>query len=142
MAFKVASTDVAWWHRIGESGKPTRSWAACFSDPAKQTNFWDMAMARANADELANFNILVEKWDSTASKIGGKRGGSKAKPGGAKGFTTARAGTSNTRAAAQDAASSIQDQVAGMPAAAQAALLKTLTAALSKSVAEDKGGKR
>jgi hypothetical protein len=39
MTFKVASTDVAWWHRIGESGKPTRSWAACFSDPAKQTNF-------------------------------------------------------------------------------------------------------
>jgi hypothetical protein len=25
MAFKVASTDVTWWHRIGESGKPTRS---------------------------------------------------------------------------------------------------------------------
>jgi hypothetical protein len=25
MTFKVASTDVAWWHRIGESGKPTRS---------------------------------------------------------------------------------------------------------------------
>jgi hypothetical protein len=22
---RVASTDVAWWHRIGESGKPTRS---------------------------------------------------------------------------------------------------------------------
>jgi hypothetical protein len=138
MAFKVASTDVAWWHRIGESGKPTRSWAAYFSDPAKQTNFWDMAMARAN--ELANFNIVVEKWDS--SKIGGKRGGSKGKPGGAKGYTTARAGASNTRAAAQEAASSIQDQVAGMPAAAQAALLQTLTAALSKSVAEDKGGKR
>jgi hypothetical protein len=105
-----------------------------------------MAMARAN--ELANFNIVVEKWDS--SKIGGKRGGSKGKPGGANlksgpsrpGYTTARAGTSNTRAAAQDAASSIQDQVAGMPAAAQAALLQTLTAALSKSVAEDKGGKR
>jgi hypothetical protein len=97
-----------------------------------------MAMARAN--ELANFNIVVEKWDS--SKIGGKRGGSKGKPGGAKGYTTARAGTSNTRAAAQDAASSIQDQVAGMPAAAQAALLQILTAALSKSVAEDKGGKR
>jgi hypothetical protein len=74
--FKVASTDVAWWHRIGESGKPTGSWAACFSDPAKHTNFWDMAMARAN--ELANFNIVVEKWDS--SKIGGKRGGSKGKP--------------------------------------------------------------
>jgi hypothetical protein len=70
MTFKVALTDVAWWHRIGESGKPTRSWAACFSDPAKQTNFWDMAMALAN--ELANFNIVVEKWDS--SKIGGKRG--------------------------------------------------------------------
>jgi hypothetical protein len=40
-------------------------------------------------------------------------------------------GTSNTQAAAQDAASSIQNQVAGMPAAAQAALLQTLTAALS-----------
>jgi hypothetical protein len=25
MAFKVASSDVAWWHRIGESRKPTRS---------------------------------------------------------------------------------------------------------------------
>jgi hypothetical protein len=61
-----------------------------------------MAMARAN--ELANFNIVVEKWDS--SKIGGKRGGSKGKPGGAKVYTTARAGTSNTRAAAQDATSS------------------------------------
>jgi hypothetical protein len=56
----------------------------------------------------------------------------------------ARAGTSNTRAAAQDAPSSIQDQVACMPAQAadQAALLQTLTAALSKSVAGDKGGKR
>jgi hypothetical protein len=129
MTFKVASTDVAWWHRIGELGEPTRtSWAACFSDPAKQTNFWDMAMALAN--ELANFNIMVEKWDS--SKIGGKRGGSKGKHGGAKGYTTARAGTSNPRAAAQDAASSIQDQVAGMTAADQAALLQTLTAALSK----------
>jgi hypothetical protein len=32
---------------------------------------WDMAMALAN--KLANFNIVVEKWDS--SKIGGKRGG-------------------------------------------------------------------
>jgi hypothetical protein len=39
-------------------------------------------------------------------------------------------------------ASSIQDQVAGMTAADQAALLQTLTAALSKSVAGDKGGKR
>jgi hypothetical protein len=38
-------------------------WAACFSDPAKQTNFWDMAMALAN--ELAKFNIVVEKWDSS-----------------------------------------------------------------------------
>jgi hypothetical protein len=43
---------------------------------------------------------------------------------------------------AQDAASAIQDQVAGMSAADQAALLQTLTAALSKSVAGDKGGKR
>jgi hypothetical protein len=45
----------------------------------------------------------------------------------------AKAGTSNTRAAAQDAASSIQDQVAGMPAAAQEALIQRLTIALSKS---------
>jgi hypothetical protein len=130
MTFKVALTDVAWWHRIGESGKPTRSWSACLPDPAKQTNFWDMAMVLAN--ELANFHIVVKKWDS--SKIGGKRGCSKGKHGGAKGYTTAKAGTSNTRAAAQDAASSIQDQVAGMTAADQAALLRTLTAALSKLV--------
>jgi hypothetical protein len=66
MTFKVASTDVAWWHRIGDSRKPTRSWAACFSGPAKQSNFWDMAMALA--DELASFNIVVEKRDSC--KIG------------------------------------------------------------------------
>jgi hypothetical protein len=33
-------------------------------------------------------------------------------------------------------------QVADMPAAAQAALLQSLTAALSKSVAAEKGGKR
>jgi hypothetical protein len=57
----------------GESGKPTRSWAANFFDSAKQTNFCDMAMALAN--KLANFNIVVEKWDS--GKIGDKRGGSK-----------------------------------------------------------------
>jgi hypothetical protein len=75
---------------------------------------------------LANFNIVVEKWDSSTN--GGKRSGSKGKHGGAKGYTTARAGTSNTRAAAQDAASSIQDRVEGMPAADQAALLQTLTA--------------
>jgi hypothetical protein len=56
VTFKVASTDAVWWHLIGELGKPTRSWAACFSDSlAKQTNFWDMAMALA--DELANFNM-------------------------------------------------------------------------------------
>jgi hypothetical protein len=97
-------------------------------------------MTKALANKLANFHIVLGKWDS--SKIGGKRGGSKGKPGGAKGYTTARAGTSNTRAAAQDAASSIQDQVAGMPAADQTALLQTLIAALSKSVAGDKGGKR
>jgi hypothetical protein len=89
---------------VGEA-HPSRSWAPCFSDPAKQTNFWDMAVALAN--ELANFNIMVEKWDS--SKIGCKRGSSKGKQGGAKGHTTARAGTSNTRAATQDAAISIQD---------------------------------
>jgi hypothetical protein len=42
----------------------------------------------ARAKELANFNIVVEKWDS--SKIGGKRSGSKGKQGGAKGYTTAQ----------------------------------------------------
>jgi hypothetical protein len=45
-------------------------------------------MAMALANELANFNIVVEKWDS--SKVGGKRGGSKGKQGGAKGYTTAQ----------------------------------------------------
>jgi hypothetical protein len=80
------------------------------------------------------------KWDS--SKIGGKRDGFKGKQGAPKGYTTARAGTSNTRAAAQDAASSIFNQVVCMPAADQAALLQSLTAALSESVVGDKGGKR
>jgi hypothetical protein len=76
-----------------------------------------------------SFDTVVEKWDS--SKIGGKRGDSKGKQGSAKGCTTATwAGTFNTRAAAQDAASSIY-QVAGVSAAAQAALFQTLTAALS-----------
>jgi hypothetical protein len=69
-----------------QSGKPTRSWAACFSDSAKQTNFWDMA--KALGDELASFNIVVEKWDS--SKNGGKRGGSKGKQRAAKGYRTRR----------------------------------------------------
>jgi hypothetical protein len=41
--------------------------------------------------------------------------------------------------AAQDAARSIQDQVAGMPAAAQAALLQTLMAALPKSAGAGQG---
>jgi hypothetical protein len=75
-------------------------------------------MAMALANELASFNIVVEKWDS--SKIGGKRGGSKGKQEGAEGYTTARAGTSNTRAATQ------------------AALLQTLTTALALQV--DGGG--
>jgi hypothetical protein len=48
----------------------------------------------------------------------------------------------HTGAVAQDAASSIGlVQIAGMPAAAQAVLLQTLTASLFKSVAADKGGK-
>jgi hypothetical protein len=97
-------------------------------------------MAMARAKELANFNIVVEKWVS--SKIGGKRGGSKGKQGGAKGYTTARAGTSNIRCRSRRCELNCKDQVAGMPAAAQAALLQTLTAALSKSVGADKGGKR
>jgi hypothetical protein len=46
-----------WWQRIGESEKPSRSWAAYFSESAKQTNFWDMAMALD--DELASFNIVL-----------------------------------------------------------------------------------
>jgi hypothetical protein len=44
--------------------------AVCFSESAKQIYFWYVAMALV--DELASFNIMVEKWDS--SKIGGKRG--------------------------------------------------------------------
>jgi hypothetical protein len=64
----------------------------------------------------------------------------------AKGYTTARAGIINTWVAAQDAGSSIQNQVAGMPEAIQAALLslQTIIAAplrVSKSVAPIKGGK-
>jgi hypothetical protein len=71
MAFKVASTDVAWKHRTGESGKPTRNWAACFSNPTRQTNFWDMPWCWLTTTA----NIVVEKRD--LSKIGGrKRGGS------------------------------------------------------------------
>jgi hypothetical protein len=50
-----------------------------------------------------------------------KFGGSKGEQGVAKGYKTARAGTSNTQAAAQEAARSFLDQVAGMPVAAQAA---------------------
>jgi hypothetical protein len=95
-------------------------------------------MALALVDELASFNIVVVKWDS--SKIGGKWAA--LREAGIGQGTTARAGTSNTRAAAQDAASSSQDQGTGMPAAAQAALLQTMTAALSQSVAADKGSKR
>jgi hypothetical protein len=79
-------------HAYEENNTKPKSKSMMLSDPAKQTNFWDMAMARAN--ELANFNIVVEKWDS--SKIGGKRGSSKGKQGGAKGYTTARASMMNT----------------------------------------------
>jgi hypothetical protein len=43
------------------------------------------------------------------------------------------------RDAAQDAASSTQNQVAGIPAAAQAALLQTVAAALSKSWRRTRG---
>jgi hypothetical protein len=68
MTLKVAMTTSL--GGIEESGKPTRSCAACFCDSAKQTSFWDMAMALAN--ELASCNIMVEKWDS--SKIDAARG--------------------------------------------------------------------
>jgi hypothetical protein len=81
-------------------------------------------MAMALANELETFSIVVEKWDS--SKIGGKRGGSKGKQGGTKGYTSESKGGHITPVAAQDAASSIQDPGAGMPAAAQAAFLQTL----------------
>jgi hypothetical protein len=57
-------------------------------------------------------------------------------------FMIARAGTSNARAAAQDAASAILDQVAGMPVAAQAALLQRLMTALIKSVAAAAQGRQ
>jgi hypothetical protein len=49
-------------------------------------------------------------------QYGWQEGRLKGKQGAAKGFTTTMAGTSNTRAAAQEAASSILDQVAGMAA--------------------------
>jgi hypothetical protein len=60
MTFKVASTDVAWWHRFvwRARGKPTRSWAACFSDSVKQINFWDMA--RPLGDESTSFFVVVD----------------------------------------------------------------------------------
>jgi hypothetical protein len=115
----------------------------CTSDPAKQTNFWDMAMARAN--ELANFNndsggeVGLEQDRRQEGRLQGEAGRGQRLHDSKSGIIQH---TGCPRAAAQDAASSIQDQVAGMPAAAQAALLQTLTAALSKSVAEDKGGKR
>jgi hypothetical protein len=89
------------------------------------------------ADELANFNIIVvEKWNS--SKIGGKRGSSKGKQGlEERRKVTRQQGrahpTHGPGAAAQDAASSIQNQVACMPAATQAALLQRLSARRSLS---------
>jgi hypothetical protein len=100
------------WHRnIGELGKRTRRWAACFSDPAKHVNFWDMAIALVN--KLASFNIMVEKWDS--SKIAAARGansilGNRERPR-VKLHDLARAGTSDTRAAAQDAAGRAQSRI-------------------------------
>jgi hypothetical protein len=77
---------------------------------------YHLDMARALTTELAKVNIVAKKCDS--SKIGGKSlGRLQEEAGRGQGFyTTARASTSNTRAAAQDAASSIHDQVAGMPA--------------------------
>jgi hypothetical protein len=79
-----------------------------------------------SANELASFNIVVEKGD--LSKIGGKRGGYTGTQGATKGhMTPARAGTSNTRAAAQEAASSIQDPEAGMPATAHKRLFSSVT---------------
>jgi hypothetical protein len=69
--------------------------------------------------DLTKHNRNMEKWNS--SKIGDKRGSSKWRHGaGGQGLHDSKGVC--TRAAAQDAASSIQDQVAGMPAAAQAAL--------------------
>jgi hypothetical protein len=86
----------------------------------------------------------VEKRDS--SNFGDKRGGSRGKQGAGKGYSTTKAGTSNTRTIPQGAASSIQDQLADMPAAAQAPLRRLIsgdspTVALAKLVAADKGGK-
>jgi hypothetical protein len=133
MTFKVASSDVAWWHRIGESGKPTRSWAACFFDPAKQSKVFGHghgAGRRARKLQHSGGEVELEQdWLQEGRPSKGKQGA-------AKGYTTARAGTSNTRAAAQDAASSIQVGSScghSVPAAAQAALLHTLTAASSLS---------
>jgi hypothetical protein len=93
----------------------------------------------ALADELASFNTklggevgLEQDWRQEGRLQGEARRG--------QGLHDSKGGTTKTRVAAQDAASSIQHQVSGMPAAAQAALLQTLTAALSQLVAADKGG--
>jgi hypothetical protein len=137
MTFKAASTDVAWWHRIGESGKPTRSWAACFSDPAKQTNFWDMAMALAN--ELANLGGevgLEQDWRQEGQLQGEARRGQGLHD--SKGGHIQHNGCRSRRGELNPGSGCGHDRTA----ADQAALLQTLTAALSKSVAGDKGGKR
>jgi hypothetical protein len=93
-------------------------------------------------NELANFNIVVEK-HGTRARLAARGAALRGNRKGPRVTQQQGRGTSNTRAAAQDAASSmIQDQGAGMPAAAQAAPLQTPTTALCKSVGADKGGKR
>jgi hypothetical protein len=96
--------------------------------------------------ELANFNTKCHWRNGTLSKIGGKEGRLQGEAGRGQGLHDSKAGRAHPThrlPLIQDAASSIQDQVAGMPAIfAQAALPDSLTAALSKSVAADKGGKR
>jgi hypothetical protein len=105
----LGGTDGIPWG-VREGGPPVAGRPDSLTRQSRPAFARDMANGRWPSDELASFNIVVEKWDS--SKIGGKRDGSKEsreRP--------------HRRVAAQDAASSIQDQVAGMPAAAQAALL-------------------
>jgi hypothetical protein len=99
-------------------------------------------MAMALVDELASFDIVVEMWDS--GKIGGKRGGFKGKHGAAKLKLYESKGGHIQHMGCRSKRGELNPgyQVAGMPNAAQAALLQRPTAALSKLVVADKGGKR
>jgi hypothetical protein len=84
----------------------------------------------------------VEKWNSS-NFIGARRGHSKGKQGAAKGYIIAQGRAHPTHGLRSRRGK--LNQVAGMPAMPlnpEVALLQTPTAALSKLVVADKGGKR